>query len=135
MTGVSQARSRSPASVQTQQSWQAAIRQKPARAVPPNSDRRSFPKWVSTATKQRIADESRNRRAIDRDRDRWPSGFAKAYEAGLLREVRGRGHGQTALSASSPSVAKWKSGVVSFSTAIVPPKPPRPLRRSIQQVL
>ena len=48
--GVEQARSRSPRSVQTQQSWHAPIRQKPARGPSPNSLSRTRRTFVSSAT-------------------------------------------------------------------------------------
>src|SRR5262245_39347154 len=82
------------------------------------------------------ADDFACRRIVDRER--WLADPFAADEAGgtqKIRIVESESHGQTALSASSPKVAKWKSGVVSCSTAMVPPKPLRPLRRSIQQVL
>src|SRR4051812_20710022 len=49
-TGVVQARRRSPVSVQTQQSWQAPMRQNPARGPSPNSLVRRRAPAVSTAT-------------------------------------------------------------------------------------
>jgi len=43
--------------------------------------------------------------------------------------------GPMAASASAFNVGKWKSGLVSVSTAGVPPKPAMPWRRSIQHTL
>ena len=58
-TVVEQAWTRRPSASSTQQSWQAPIRQKPARIVGANSKRLKLPRWVRMAVMRRSPEKAR----------------------------------------------------------------------------
>ena len=90
--------------------------------IDPSTERRFFAKFLPVVMGPGLR------------RDDSGETFARNYLNIVIASLR-YAAGPIAASASAFKVAKWKSGLVSVSTAGVPPKPAMPWRRSIQHTL